>query len=72
MIQDELIRLLDTKMNERAGELETRVGDLEGRVREIFALQKLLLFYLQERFLTEGGNGVKEPPFDAQRKRSKA
>lgn len=65
VIQDELIRLLDTRMNERAGELETRVGELEGKVKEISALQKLLLFYLQERFLTEGGNGVKEPPFDA-------
>lgn len=65
VIQDELIRLLDARMNERAGELEVRVGELEGKVKEISALQKLLLFYLQERFLSEGGNGVKEPPFDA-------
>jgi len=72
VIQDELIRLLDTKMNEREGELQTKVGELECKDREISALQKLLLFYLQERFLIEGGNGVKENPFDAQRKHSKA
>lgn len=47
VIQDELIRLLDIRMNERAGEIEMRVGELEGKVREISALQKLLFFYLQ-------------------------
>eukprot|EP01018_Ginkgo_biloba_P030775 Gb_17572 [translate_table: standard] len=65
VIQDELIRLLDARMDERAGELEVRVADLEGKVKEISALQKLLLFYLQEKFLTDSGNGVKEPPVDA-------
>ncbi|GLJ53955.1 hypothetical protein SUGI_1153300 [Cryptomeria japonica] len=65
VIQDELMKLLDTRMDDRAGGLETRVADLEGKVKEISALQKLLLIYLQEKFLTDAGNGSKEPPVDA-------
>eukprot|EP00252_Welwitschia_mirabilis_P026348 TRINITY_DN8637_c0_g1_i1.p1 TRINITY_DN8637_c0_g1~~TRINITY_DN8637_c0_g1_i1.p1 ORF type:complete len:412 (+),score=30.41 TRINITY_DN8637_c0_g1_i1:30-1238(+) len=67
VIQDELIRLLDARMDEKSGELEARVQDLEGKVKEMSALQKLLLFYLQEKLLASNANGtsVKESAIDA-------
>lgn len=65
VIQDELIRLLDKRIAERSGEIESRVVDLESKVKEVDALKKLLAFYLKEKVLAPSANSLKEPPVEA-------
>ncbi|KAJ7571216.1 hypothetical protein O6H91_01G155500 [Diphasiastrum complanatum] len=70
VIQDEFLKLLNSNMAERARELEGKVLELESKVNELAAFQKLLLFYLQEKSngkektLSVSGNG-KESSFEA-------
>lgn len=51
VIQDELIQLLDARLTERATQLEEKVAEMDSRLKEVAALQRLLLFYLQEKML---------------------
>ncbi|KAI5071410.1 hypothetical protein GOP47_0013661 [Adiantum capillus-veneris] len=49
VIHSELVNLLDRRLTERESKLEERVAEMEARLKEVAALQRLLLFYLQER-----------------------
>nr|ABR16949.1 unknown [Picea sitchensis] len=65
VIQDELIRLMDNRIAERSGEIESKVVDLESKVKEVDALKKLLAFYLKEKVFAPSANSLKEPPVEA-------
>ncbi|MCO5546753.1 hypothetical protein L7F22_000189 [Adiantum nelumboides] len=51
VIYSDLANLLDRRLAERESKLEERVAVMESRLKEVATLQRLLLFYLQERMV---------------------
>ncbi|KAH7423055.1 hypothetical protein KP509_12G037400 [Ceratopteris richardii] len=61
VIQSELVSQLERRLSERESKLEERVAELESRLKEASALQRLLLFALQDRMMLPAitnSNGV--------------
>lgn len=63
VIQDGLLQELDSRMAERTAQLEEKVTEMDGRLKEVVAMQKLLLMYMREKILpiTERNGNGKEP-----------